>query len=229
MTVPRLVVLALSVAFVSPACTPSGAPPESSPSATPARTTPSAEQQKPALLDPARATLTAPKSYDVRLDTTRGEITIRVTRAWAPRGADRFYNLVKTGFYDDAGFFRVAPGFVIQFGLSGDPAVNAAWESARFPDDPVRESNRRGRISFATAGPNTRTTQVFINTADNPNLDLMGFAPFGEVVQGLDTIGQIYAGYGERPDQALITANGNAYLKSEFPRLDYIRRATVAP
>jgi peptidyl-prolyl cis-trans isomerase A (cyclophilin A) len=214
---------------VIPACTPSGGSPEASPSATPGRTTPAKEQPKAALLDPSQATLTAPDSFDVRLDTTRGEITIHVTRAWAPRGADRFYNLVKAGFYDDTGFFRVAPGFVVQFGLSGNPAVNAAWESARFPDDPVRESNRHGRITFATAGPNTRTTQVFINTADNPNLDLMGFAPFGEVVQGLEAVEGIYAGYGERPDQALITANGNAYLKSEFPRLDFIRRATVVP
>jgi peptidyl-prolyl cis-trans isomerase A (cyclophilin A) len=181
------------------------------------------------LLDPARATLTAPTSYDVQLETTCGAITIRVTRAWAPRGADRFFNLVRAGFYDDTGFFRVAPGFVVQFGLSGDPDVNAAWQDARISDDPVRESNRRGRITFATAGPNTRTTQVFINTADNPNLDLMGFAPFGEVVEGLDVVGEIYAGYGERPDQALIGANGNAYLKSEFPRLDFIRQAKVRP
>jgi peptidyl-prolyl cis-trans isomerase A (cyclophilin A) len=227
MTDPRPVLLGLVTATVMAACTPSAGPPASSPAqGTVPTTTP---EHSPALLDPERATLTAPSVFDVLLDTTRGGVKVRVTRAWAPRGADRFFNLVKAGFYDDARFFRVVPGFVVQFGLSGDPAVNAAWQTARFPDDPVRESNRRGRITFATAGPNTRTTQVFINTADNPNLDLMGFAPFGEVTEGLDVISEVYSGYGERPDQGLISANGSAYLTKEFPNLDLIRRAKIVP
>ena len=150
-----------------------------------------------------------------------------VTRAWAPVGADRFYNLVQAGFYDDAGFFRVVPGFVVQFGLNADPRANAAWDAARIADDQVKQTNRRGRLTFATAGPNTRTTQLFIDTGSNERLDQMGFAPFGEVVSGMSVVDAIYAGYGEMPDQGRITTEGNAYLKQQFPRLDFISKATV--
>lgn len=182
-----------------------------------------------ALLDPSHATTTAPDVFRVRFETTRGAFVVAVTRSWAPLGADRFYNLVRAGFYDDTGFFRVVPGFVVQFGLNGDPRVNAAWESARIQDDPVTQTNTPGRITFATAGPGTRTTQLFISLGTNGRLDGMGFAPFGEVASGLDVVKEIYSGYGEMPDQGRITSEGNAYLKQQFPRLDFIRKATVLP
>ncbi len=192
----------------------------------PVSSTPGAAEQA-ALLDPARAVAKAPASFRVRVETTRGGLVVAVTRAWAPLGADRFYNLVRAGFFDGASFFRVVPGFVVQFGLSGDPRVNAAWQSARIADDPVKESNRKGTITFATAGPGTRTTQLFINLGENPRLDRMGFAPFGEVVSGMSVVEAIYAGYGETPSQGQITAQGDSYLKSQFPRLDLIQKATI--
>jgi peptidyl-prolyl cis-trans isomerase A (cyclophilin A) len=207
------------------------ATPVGSPSASALPASPSAvvaAARHPALFDPSQATAKAPASYQVRFETTRGSFVVAVTRAWAPLGADRFYNLVQAGFFDDAGFFRVVPGFVVQFGLSADARANAAWDTARLADDPVKQANRRGRITFATAGPNTRTTQLFVNTGDNLRLDQMGFAPFGEVVSGMSVVDAIYAGYGETPDQGRITAEGNAYLKQQFPRLDFIRKATVA-
>jgi len=208
----------------SPAPTPKpiaqATPPASpSPSASPAR--------PPALVDPTQATAKAPASFRVRFETTRGTFVVAVTRAWAPLGADRFYNLVQAGFYDDAGFFRVVPGFVVQFGLNADPRVNAAWDAARIADDPVKETNRRGRLTFATAGAGTRTTQLFISTGNNVRLDQMGFAPFGEVVSGMGVVDAIYAGYGELPDQGRITNEGNAYLRSQFPRLDFTKQARV--
>jgi len=147
----------------------------------------------------------------------------------APLGADRFYNLVKYGFYNGAGFFRVVPGFVVQFGLSAVPAVNAVWENAKLPDDPVQGSNTRGTICFATAGRNTRTTQMFINLGANAGLDSQGFAAFGKVVDGMDVVDKIYAGYGERPDQGRITKEGAAYLKANFPNMDSITKAIVEP
>lgn len=194
--------------------------------AAPARPAPDPDPRA-ALLDPAKATAKAPARYRVRFTTTRGDFTVAVTRAWAPLGADRFYNLVRAGFYDDGGFFRVVPGFVVQFGLSGDPAVNAVWESARIADDPVTQTNTRGRLSFATSGPATRTTQLFVNLGDNARLDGMGFAPFGEVVAGMEVVQAIYAGHGQRPDQGRIRFEGNAYLKAQFPGLDFIRKAAV--
>jgi peptidyl-prolyl cis-trans isomerase A (cyclophilin A) len=206
--------------------TPLGSP---SPSALPAASPSAATSARPAaLLDPSQATAKAPASFRVRFETTRGSFVVAVTRAWAPLGADRFYNLVQAGFFDDAGFFRVVPGFVVQFGLSADPRVNAAWDAARIADDEVKQTNRRGRLTFATAGPNTRTTQLFINTGDNPRLDQMGFSPFGEVVSGMTVVDAIYSGYGETPDQGRITAEGNSYLKAQFPRLDFVKKATVA-
>lgn len=191
--------------------------------------------QAPDLMNPAALKEQAPASYKVRFDTTKGAFTIQVDRAWAPRGADRFYNLVKHGFYNDVHFFRVISGFMVQFGIHGDPKVAAHWREARIADDPVKLSNTRGTVSFATAGPNTRTTQVFINFADNSSLDAMGFAPFGKVVAGMNVVDSINAEYGEGaprgrgPDQGRLQREGNAYLKQGFPRMDYVKKATIVP
>ena len=181
------------------------------------------------LLAPGSAAMreSAPERYQARFETSAGVFVVDVTRAWAPRGADRLYNLVRHGFYDGARFFRVVPGFVVQFGISGDSAVSARWRDATIPDDRVIQSNARGTLTFATAGPNTRTTQLFINYADNRRLDGMGFSPVGVVVEGMDVVDRIYAGYGEAPDQGLIESRGTAYLAAQFPRLDSIARATV--
>lgn len=181
----------------------------------------------PALLKPASLTAKAPDSYEVKLATTKGDIVIQVTRSWAPIGADRFYNLVHHGFYNGAAFFRIVPGFVVQFGLSPDPAVNKAWKDAKIKDDPVTQSNRPGYLTFATAGPNTRTTQLFINLGNNAPLDGQGFAPFGQVSSGMDVVQKLYSGYGERPDQGAITSEGKAYLDKNFPNIDRIETATV--
>src|SRR6266540_2975129 len=184
--------------------------------------------------DPAFATQ-APDSFRVRFATTKGDFVIAVHRAWAPLGADRFYNLVRSGYYDGVRFFRVLPGFMAQFGIHGDPRVSAAWREQRIADDPVRRTNLRGMVSFATAGPGTRTTQIFINYGSNDRLDGMGFAPFGQVVEGMDVLDKLYAGYGEGaprgrgPDQGRIQAEGNSYLKSAFPRMDYVKHASIVP
>ena len=182
-----------------------------------------------ALLNPAAAALTAqaPATYRARFRTSAGDFTIEVTRAWAPLGADRLYNLIKNGFYDGDRFFRVLPGFVVQFGLNGSPAVSAAWRHASITDDPVTQHNLTGTVVFATAGPNTRTTQLFINYADNLRLDQMGFAPVGRVVDGMDVVQKIYSGYGQTPNQDLIETQGNAYLSQSFPQLDSIKTATI--
>jgi len=177
----------------------------------------------------------APDSFRVTVETSKGNFTILAHRDWSPRGVDRFYNLVKLGYYDDTRFFRVLNGFMAQFGLHGDPKVNAAWEPLRIEDDSVKQSNKRGTVTFATGGPNTRTTQLFINYGDNANLDAMGFAPIGEVVEGMAVVDSLYANYGEGapdgagPDQARIAAEGNAYLTQSFPQLDFIRRARIVP
>lgn len=186
-----------------------------------------------ALLHPATLQAKAPESYQVKFTTTKGDFVVKVTRAWAPLGADRFYNLVQHHFFDGASFFRVLPGFVVQFGLSAYPQVSQAWQSATIKDDPVKQSNRRGHLTFATGGANTRTTQVFINLGDNSRLDTMGFSPFGEVVQGLNIVELLYSGYGEGapqgrgPRQDLIGARGKAYLDNDFPKLDSIKTATL--
>src|SRR5215469_9762720 len=169
----------------------------------------------------------APDIFKVNLDTSKGPVVIEVHRDWAPLGADHFYELVKSGFYDGARFFRMVPGFVVQFGLAADPAVTAKWKSMNLADDPVKQSNTTGMVTYATAGPNTRTTQVFINLADNQRLDSQGFAPFGRVISGMDIVQGFYSGYGEKPDQQLLEAQGNAYLQSQFPQLDYIKKATI--
>jgi peptidyl-prolyl cis-trans isomerase A (cyclophilin A) len=199
---------------------------------------PAQQAKNSPLLDPKSAALneTAPSQYKVQFATTKGNFTIDVTREWAPKGADRFYNLVKNGFYDEVRFFRVIrvpEPFMAQFGISGDPAVSAKWADANLDDDPVMQPNTRGHITFATAGPNTRTTQVFINYADNSRLDMLGFAPFGTVVEGMDVVDMLYADYGEGaprgngPDQELLESEGNAYLAKEFPKLDYINTARI--
>ena len=184
---------------------------------------------KPNLLNPASLNAKAPESFKAKFTTTKGDFVVQVTRSWAPRGADRFYNLVRAGFFKDAAFFRVLSGFMAQFGISADPAIAAAWMNAKIPDDPVTQSNKRGRITFATAGANTRTTQLYINFVDNAGLDGLGFAPFGEVVEGMDVVDKIYPGYGQTPDQTRIQAQGKAYLDKSFPKLDHIISASIVP
>ena len=177
----------------------------------------------------------APATYKANPDTSKGPVVIEVRREWAPNGADRFYNLVKNGFYDDARFFRVISGFMVQFGINADPKISAQWRVANIPDDPVKQSNKRGYITFATAGPNTRTTQVFINFGDNAALDRQGFAPFGQVTTGMNVVDMLYSGYGEGapngrgPNQGRVQNEGNAYLTKDFPSLDFVKKATIAP
>ncbi len=166
--------------------------------------------------------------FHVKFDTTAGSFTIRVDENWAPRGAARMKELVEQQVLDGCRFFRIVPDFIVQFGINGDPDTAARWRSAAIEDDPVTQSNRRGTLTFAMAGPNTRTTQLFINFRDNSFLDGQGFAPIGEVTEGMDIVDKLYAGYGEKPDQARIQREGNAYLDAEFPELDYIKTARFA-
>jgi peptidyl-prolyl cis-trans isomerase A (cyclophilin A) len=190
---------------------------------------------RPSLLKPSSLNEQAPATFKAKFSTTKGDFVVEVTRAWAPLGADRFYNLVKYHFYDGAAFFRVLPGFVAQFGLSAKPEISRVWANATIKDDPVTQSNLTGYLTFATAGPNTRTTQLFINLADNANLDGMGFAPFGKVTEGMDVVQQFYSGYGEGapggngPDQGRVTNEGKAYLDKSFPLLDSIKTAVIVP
>jgi peptidyl-prolyl cis-trans isomerase A (cyclophilin A) len=181
-----------------------------------------------AWLHPETATETAPDEFTATFQTTKGVFVIRVHRGWAPHGADRFYNLVRIGYYTDIAFFRAIDGFMVQFGIHGEPRVNTAWREARLPDDPSRETNREGTITFANSGPGSRTVQLFLNTTDNGRLDGMGFAPFGEVIEGMRVVHDLHAGYGEGapagkgPSQAELQSKGNAYLREQFPKLDYI-------
>jgi peptidyl-prolyl cis-trans isomerase A (cyclophilin A) len=179
------------------------------------------------LANPAALTEQAPASYKAKFDTSKGVFVVEVRRDWAPNGADRFYNLVKNGYFDNARFFRVVSGFMVQFGINGDPKVQAPWRDARIKDDPVKQSNKRGYMTFATSGRDSRTTQVFINFKDNAGLDGQGFSPFGQVISGMDVVDQMYAGYGESPNQTNIQAQGNAYLTSSFPKLDFVKKATI--
>jgi peptidyl-prolyl cis-trans isomerase A (cyclophilin A) len=187
----------------------------------------------PLLLDPSRATEQAPDRFRVRFETTKGPFVVEVTRAWAPRGADRFYNLVRAGYYDDVAFFRVIEGFMVQFGINGDPRVNAVWREARISDDPVTQSSRRGMVTYAMAGPDSRTSQLFINFKDNQGLDGQGFAPFGRVIEGMPVVDSLYSGYGEGapqgmgPSQGRAQGEGNAYLRGSFPRLDFVKTARL--
>jgi peptidyl-prolyl cis-trans isomerase A (cyclophilin A) len=187
------------------------------------------------LLNPASLKLQAPAVFDAKFTTTKGDFVVEVTRAWAPRGADRFYNLVKYHFFDGAAFFRVIEGFVVQFGISARPEVSRVWEAANIPDDPVTQSNTPGTLTFATAGPNTRTTQIFINLGNNTNLDGMGFSPFGKITSGMDVVEKLYSEYGEGqpngngPDQERVQKEGKAYLEKSFPLLDTIKTAVIVP
>jgi peptidyl-prolyl cis-trans isomerase A (cyclophilin A) len=191
--------------------------------------------QSPSLANPAALREQAPAVFKARFDTSKGVFVIEVHREWAPNGADRFYNLVKHGFYDNVRFFRVLSGFMAQFGISGDPKLSAKWREARIKDDPVRQSNRRGFITYAMAGPDTRTSQLFINFGDNSALDRQGFSPFGRVVSGMNVVDALNDEYGEGaprgrgPDQFRIQSEGNAYLMRDFGRLDHVKKATIVP
>lgn len=168
-----------------------------------------------------------PETFKATFETTKGKFVVEAVHDWSPKGVDRFYQLVQEGFFKDIAFFRVVNNFVVQFGIHGDPNVSKVWREKTFPDDKVKESNKTGYISFATAGPGTRTTQLFVNLRDNTNLDGMGFSPFAKVVEGLDVVKKITGEYGESPNQAKIQSEGNAYLKKEFPKLDYIKSVTI--
>jgi len=232
------VLLALGIAFAG-GCrreetrAPSASATAAAPTAAPTTAPTTAPSPLRPLLDPPHATEQAPDRFRVRFETTKGPFVIEVTRAWAPRGADRFYNLVRVGYYDDVAFFRVIENFMVQFGIHGDPAVNAAWRQARIPDDPVTQSNKRGMVTYAMAGPDTRTTQLFINFRDNAGLDGQGFSTFGRVVEGLSVVDSLYSGYGEGapsgvgPEQGRAQGEGNAYLKSRFPKLDFVKSARL--
>ncbi len=175
-----------------------------------------------------------PGVYRVKFETSKGDFIVEVTKSWAPEGAERFYRLVEQRFYDDARFFRVVRDFIVQFGINGDPRVQARWRALTIADDPVKESNLRGSMTFAMAGPNSRTTQVFINLRDNTRLDKMGFAPFGRVTEGMEVVDRLFSAYGDGPprglgpEQSLIETQGNAYLEGKFPRLDFIKTARIA-
>jgi len=189
---------------------------------------------KPSLMNPASLNAKGPDTYKAKFTTTKGDFVIEVHRDWAPLGADRFYNLVRAGFFTDIGFFRVHPKFMVQFGISGNPKIAAALSNANIKDDPQKESNKRGTITYAMGGPNTRSTQFFINFVDNNFLDTQNFPPFGTVIEGMDIVDQIYSGYGEIPAMGgtgpspdKIDSEGNAYLKANFPKLDYIKSAVI--
>jgi peptidyl-prolyl cis-trans isomerase A (cyclophilin A) len=225
------------ICFVAPSFTaaqPQAAAAPAAKPAAPVHHTAAATHSDPALLHPSLLKARAPDVYVVKFTTTKGDIEITVTRAWAPNGADRFYNLVKHGFFTDVSFFRYVKDFIVQFGLSPDPKITAAWSGASIKDDPVTQKNLPGTLTFAMAGPNTRTTQFFFNLADNSALDAQGFAPIGQVTTGMDLVQQLYSGYGEMaeqggngPSQARVTEAGKAYLDKNFPKLDHIISATV--
>ena len=189
--------------------------------------------QAAGLSDPTSLNEKAPDVYKVKFDTSKGPFVVEVHRDWAPNGADRFYNLVKNGFFDNDRFFRVVDGFMVQFGINGNPKLSSVWRDANIKDDPVTQSNKRGMMTFATAGPNTRTSQVFINFGDNSRLDQSGFSPFGRVVSGMNVVEALNAEYGEGapngrgPNQGRVQSEGNAYLSKDFPRMDYIKKATI--
>jgi peptidyl-prolyl cis-trans isomerase A (cyclophilin A) len=182
------------------------------------------------LKDPSQLTEQAPDAFRARFETSQGAFVIAVQREWAPLAADRFYNLVNNGFYNDSRFFRVLDGFMAQFGLHADPDVQAAWRSANLKDEPVTKSNTRGFVTFTReSSPNSRYTMIFINYKDNSYLDADGFAPFGQVVSGMDVVDKLYSGYGRQniPDQRRILREGNAYLQAEYPKLDFVKTAAI--
>jgi peptidyl-prolyl cis-trans isomerase A (cyclophilin A) len=237
----RRLVLSSAILVLAAACSGKSAPAQDTKAEEPAKTDTAAKADdeatpavNAALLDPFEANEKAPDTYRVKLDTTKGDVVIEVRRDWAPHGADRLYNLVKLGYYEDVAFFRAVEGFMVQWGIHGNPEVTKAWSMAPIKDDPVKHSNKKGTVTFAAKqGKNTRTTHLFINYRDNGNLDTMGFAPIGEVVEGMDVVRSLHTGYGEGapqgkgPAQPEIERKGNAYLRDEFPELDYIRRAEL--
>lgn len=180
------------------------------------------------LLDPNDLNAQAPELFNVEIETTKGRIVVEMHRDWAPNGVDRFYNLVQAGFFKDIALFRMVKGFVVQFGIHGTPLVSSVWREARIQDDPVKTSNERGTLTFATAGPNTRTTQLFVNLGDNAMLDRQSFAPIGKITSGMEVVDALNYEYGERPNQGKIQKEGNAYLKDKFPNLDYIVSMKIA-
>ena len=194
----------------------------------PAADAPLAEPD-PRLLAPEKATETAPDTFKVKFTTSKGEFTVEAHRDWSPNGADRFYNLVKIGFFNEVRFFRVIPGFVAQFGIHGHPQVAKAWQNANIQDEPVKEGNKRGRLVFAKGGPNSRSTQFFINFKENTQLDAMGFPAFAEIVGGMDVVDAINKEYADGPSshQGEITRFGNPWLKKQYPNLDYIKSAEL--
>ena len=226
---PRIHLLALVVLLGAPATSvqSQGAPAQKPP--------PPAPPPSKALLQPDKTELAAksPATYTIEFVTSRGPFKVEVHRGWSPNGADRLYYLVRNGFFDGARFFRALPGFIVQFGINADPKVTSAWKDMRIPDDSVATRNTRYRVTFAMAGPNTRTTQLFINLADNARLDKMGFSPIGTVITGTAVVDQFYGGYGEGtpngagPDQEKIMSQGNVYLAHDFPKLDYIVSAKI--
>jgi peptidyl-prolyl cis-trans isomerase A (cyclophilin A) len=191
--------------------------------------------EKPAEEAKPREPVKVPETYRVKFETTKGDFVVEVNREWAPRGADRFHELVRTGFYDGARFYRVRPKFIVQFGISPNPEMNELWRQLKMPDDPVKQGNRSGYISFAQHGPGSRTTQVFINLANNSSLlDGKNFAAFGRVTDGMDIVDKIYGGYGEvqnlggaGPDPIKMETQGDEYVQRSYPRLDQIKKATI--
>ena len=241
-------IVALALALALPACGGSPAAPAevgtvakpSTPAADKIAATAATEPAKPAagphegLLDPSKAKLTAPATFKAKFETTKGDFVIEIRRDWAPNGVDRFYSLVTVGYYEDIALYRVIDGFMVQFGIHGDPKMNKIWKDATILDDKVTQSNTAGMLTFATRGPNTRTTQLFINYGQNARLDGMGFAPFGKVVEGMDVVNNIHSGYGEGaprgrgPSQPRMQDEGNTYLRADFPDLDYIKSISIA-
>ena len=181
------------------------------------------------LMDPAKLKAKAPDTFKAKFDTTKGVIVIEVRREWSPNGADRFYNLVKNGYYDGVKFFRVVPGFIVQWGIHGDPSIATKWLQSKIPDDPVKQSNTRGMVTFAMSGPNSRSVQLFVNLIDNSRLDASGFAPVGQVVEGMDVVDALDGSYGEGLSklQGKIAEEGNAFLEKSYPHLDGIKKATI--
>ncbi len=199
--------------------------------AAPAAKAPASPAVNP-LLHPENLKAIAPATFDAKFTTTKGDFVVTVHRDWSPLGADRFYNLVKNRYFTNVAFFRNVPNFIVQFGMAPDPKVGAVWQNASIKDDPANPGvhNTKGTLVFATAGPGTRTNQLFVNTNDNTrSLDPQGFTPFGEVTTGMDIVLGLYAGYGERPDQGRILNEGAAYLDKNFPSLDKIKTATIVP
>jgi peptidyl-prolyl cis-trans isomerase A (cyclophilin A) len=230
-TMTKPIFLILLCSFLLCACGSGG---ESTPAPEPKSATDQAVQgeKSPAAREVASTEEQAPEKFTVKLATTKGDILIDVIRSWAPRGADRFHALVRAGYYDDVAFFRVIKGFMAQVGISGKPDLNAKWRAMRIQDDPVKQSNTKGMVTFATGGANTRTTQIFINFGDNARLDRMGFSPFGKV-QDMTVVEALYSEYGEGaprgrgPNQGRLQTEGNPYLKRDFPEMDYIKTAAV--